>query len=49
MLKILIIYLSKNLFELVSIKPEAVRSAPLTGVRGKTFTEKMQKRSKEII
>lgn len=41
-IKIVRVYLSKNLFNCGSTKPEVVRSTLLTGARGKTFTEKRQ-------
>lgn len=43
------VYLSRCLFESGSTKLEVVKSAPPTGARGKTFTEKTEKESEEII
>ena len=41
--------LSKNQFKSSILKLEVVRSTSLTGARSKTFIEKTQRQSKEII
>lgn len=43
------IYLSRHQFEMGGAKPEVVSSAPKTGTRGQTLTEKGQKQARESL
>ena len=47
-LKILRVYLSKNLFKSGNTKPEVVRNTPATGDQGETFIQKRQKQRKGV-